>query len=99
RILSNSASHFTCDQKKEKFIKSTLYMRLYMCEKYSADISYINAIYKSHAKECIVHGVLYPQEHVDKVGFLYRTLLFINRTGLVSQFLILRERLRRFLGG
>ncbi|WP_368193336.1 glycosyltransferase family 2 protein [Aeromonas sp. s8] len=100
RILPNSASNFTNIKKKERFINSTFYMRLYMCKKYSASSSYrsyIDDIYKSYARQCLAHGILFPKEYVDKLGFLYKVLVFSNKIGIVQNFLILRTWLRSCL--
>lgn len=97
RILSDSASHFTCKQKKERFINSTLDMRLYMYEKYSRNPSDINMIYESYAKDCIVNGIDYPKMHIDKLGLLYRVFLFLDKFGITSVVLKFRTRMRRFL--
>ena len=97
RILSDSASHFTCKLKKERFVNSTLNMRLYMYEKYCRSPSVLNQIYESYAKDCLVNGIDYPKMHIDKLGLQYRVFLFLDKLGITSAVLKFRTRMRRFL--
>ncbi|AUU21587.1 glycosyltransferase [Aeromonas caviae] len=95
RILSESASNFTCNKKKEEFLKSTLHMRLYMHDKYLSGTSYLREIFNSYAKETLFHGASFPQEHIYKLSFLYKSLIFLNKIGLIRSLLQLRVWLRR----